>query len=132
MKQIGIVEKTENDIAVVRIKRASACGENCASCKGGCTPTEQTVTAKNTVGAKTGDNVIISLETHDVLFAAFLVYILPLIVLFAVYMICTVLKKSEVTAAVCGVFAMLFSLIAARIFDRKTENKYFPIISEVL
>lgn len=132
MKQIGIVEKTENDTAVVRIKRASACGENCASCKGGCTPTEQTVTAKNTVGAKTGDNVIISLETHDVLFAAFLVYILPLIVLFAVYMLCTVLKKSEVTAAVCGVFAMLFSFIAARIFDRKTKNKYFPIISEVL
>ena len=54
MREIGIVESVENGYARVRIRRKSACGENCANCKGGCAPTEQLVSALNEADAKTG------------------------------------------------------------------------------
>lgn len=79
MEKTGIVTKIENEIAVVNVVRGSACGENCAMCKGNCSPTSQRVKADNKIGAKVGDVVTVEMSEKKVLAAAFFVYILPLI-----------------------------------------------------
>ena len=132
MREIGIVESVEGNFAVVRIKRHSACGENCADCKGGCTRTEQTVSALNNVGAKAGDNVAVQMQTSYVLLAAFLVYILPLITLFAVYAVMYALLKNDGISILAGILAMLLTFYAVKKSDKRMRDKYVPIIAYVL
>ena len=78
MEQIGVVQKTELDFCYVLVNRVSACGENCAHCKGGCTPSKVVAKAKNECGAKSGDTVKITSDTNRVLYAAFVLYFLPI------------------------------------------------------
>lgn len=67
--------------AKVQIKRASACGDNCASCKGSCAPPNTYVEAVNTVGAVSGQDVEIEMNTQVFMNAVILNYVLPLIML---------------------------------------------------
>ena len=132
MKQIGIVEDIVGNNINVRIKRASACGENCANCKGGCTPTEKIVKARNDAGAKIGDTVVLQMDNKNVLTAAFLVYILPLMVLFAVYGIVFALSANEGISALCGVLGMFMTFFAVRFIDKRMRDKYILIAVNVL
>lgn len=75
------VISVNNHMARVQIKRASACGESCASCKGGCAPTNTYVEAVNTVGAVLGQDVEIEMSTQVFMNAVILNYVLPLIML---------------------------------------------------
>lgn len=132
MKQIGIVEKIEDGMLRVRIKRATACGENCASCSGNCKATDQVVTAVNKAGAKVGDNVLLEMNSKNVLLAAFLVYILPLLVLFCVYAVVYAMTKSEGMSTLAGIFAMLFIFFFVRILDRRLKDRYVLVAVNVL
>jgi len=67
--------------AKVQIKRSSACGENCAGCKGGCAPINTYVEAVNTVNAVSGQEVEIEMSTKVFMNAIILNYVLPLIML---------------------------------------------------
>lgn len=78
MKETAVVKSVDGDFCVCSVRRKSACGDNCATCKASCAGREHTFTAKNGIGAKPGDTVSVSLSTKDVLYSAFLVYILPL------------------------------------------------------
>ncbi len=64
--------------------RASACGESCAHC-GGCGEGQKTiqVTARNPIGAKPGDMVRLESSTGEVIALAWLVYLLPVVLLLA-------------------------------------------------
>lgn len=124
MRQIGTVESLYNNTAQIRIKRASACGENCSSCKGGCVPTEILVKAKNHIGAKKGDIVAIEMESKKVLGAAALVYIIPLIFLIAGYILGEYLTKNENWGILIGVAATFFVYLIIIAVDRKMKNKF--------
>ena len=78
MESIGTVVKTKENQAVVLVNRVSACGENCAHCKGGCTPTKAYAKAENAVLAEIGDTVKIETETSKVIKAAVILYFIPL------------------------------------------------------
>lgn len=77
MEKIGFVKSLEGDEAIVEIRRASACGENCASCKGGCAPTAAYVRVKNHVNASVGQYVKLHSENRKVIKVAFLAYMIP-------------------------------------------------------
>lgn len=79
MNQVGYVSKIEKDMAIVNIKRASACGDNCSSCGGKCNMPVVKVKIKNILNSKPGDYVMISSNTKLIMKAAFIVYVLPLI-----------------------------------------------------
>lgn len=80
MRKPGIV-KRGGAMCEVSILRQSACGENCAHCKGGCTPTDTIISAENIIGAKAGDRVILEIPDKTGIKAAALVYLLPIIAL---------------------------------------------------
>lgn len=113
MEQIGVVKKTEENIAFVTVNRVSACGENCAHCKGGCTPSSVTAKVENPVGAAVGDRVKIETDTNKVLFASFILYIVPvLLTILAAIITAAVTKETPVLIFVSAlVFFGAFFLI---------------------
>lgn len=120
MTQIGKVVSVSGAMAQVEVRRASACGENCAMCKGGCMPTKHVATAKNSAGAKTGDMVKIETADSAVLKSACLVYILPLIILFVCYGVALAVSKSNTIAAIAGILGLGIGFFALRAADKKT------------
>ncbi len=81
----GIVHRTEATTAWITTTRSSAC-ETCAA-KGSCSTLERgekmEVKALNTVQAQVGDRVAFSVQNRSLLKLAFLLYIFPILALFA-------------------------------------------------
>ena len=113
MEQVGTVKQIIGTQAVVLVRRASACGENCAHCKGGCTQTNITATVENRAGAAVGDRVKIETDTRRVILAAVLLYFVPC--LFAI--VCATLaqgfgaQKVVVAIATVATFVTVFCII---------------------
>jgi sigma-E factor negative regulatory protein RseC len=80
VEKARIVTLNEN-MAKVQVKRVSACGESCASCKGGCTPSYIYVDAINDIEAAMGQEVEIEMQTKVVFNAIVLNYGIPLLML---------------------------------------------------
>lgn len=134
MRQIGRVEQLKGDCAVVVVMRQSMCGENCASCKGGCTPTRQRVSAKNCAGAKPGDMVALDLSDSRVLAGAALVYLTPLAALFLGYFVADGIWHSEALSIAASLLSMLLFFLCAKWLDHvlKKAGQYQITISKVL
>lgn len=134
MQQIGKVEEVQDGSALVVVMRQSMCGENCASCRGNCTPTRQRVRAKNAIGASPGDMVVLELCDSKVLAGAALVYLVPLAALFAGYFAAALLSESEgvriLTALVCTAAVFFPAKWADNLL--KKAGKYQITISKVL
>ena len=70
----------------VFVRRESACSGDCHKCSGcGAQAQQVYVRARNTIGARPGDRVIVTSQTRQVLPAIFVVYILPLVLMLAGY-----------------------------------------------
>ncbi|SET05563.1 positive regulator of sigma(E), RseC/MucC [Natronincola peptidivorans] len=141
MEKIGLVTSVKENVATVEIRRASACGENCASCKGGCAPTNHYITAKNSVDASVGQYVKLEMENKSVLRAAFLVYIVPLIgmilgiglgIATAEYLGYTA-SKEIIGAAVGFLFLIIFYFIISFIDKKiKRDKKMEVVITKII
>ena len=130
MKQEGVIKSISGELCEVVIRRKTACGDNCASC-GACRMKFQQVTAKNPLGAEVGDYVAIEMDSKKVLFSAFLVYILPILVFFISFLAVQKLYASSAAAVSVAVIltAMLWGV--AVIFDRRHKADFIPIVTEI-
>ncbi len=136
MTQRGTVTDIQNTQIFVRVAKASMCGENCASCKGGCTPCEQTVLAVNETNEalRIGDVVRLETETAKVIGNAAAVYLLPLLCLFVSYFVANQFTASELFCALAAMLCMAAAFCLLRIFDTyiKRKNTFLVRITEVL
>lgn len=130
MLQTGIVTKQNGGFAEVEITRSSACGENCASC-GLCPGQTAVVEAINDMGAAAGDGVIIDMADKKVLSAAFLVYIVPVIMLIAGYFAGEAIFGGETSGVASGFFLMALTFAVIILTDKKRKSRYTPRIVEV-
>ena len=76
----GIVEKIQRSTAMVKLRKSSACS-SCES-HGAChiiSDKEMLIEVPNTIQAKAGDHVEISVPTRSLLKLSFLVYLFPII-----------------------------------------------------
>lgn len=78
MKERAIVVKTAGKTALLRIEKHPEC-ESCKVCAFRSGKSTVKVKAKNTVGAKAGDEVIVQAEKDNRLLASFIVYIIPVL-----------------------------------------------------
>ncbi|MCH5184493.1 MAG: SoxR reducing system RseC family protein [Oscillospiraceae bacterium] len=132
METLGIVESVDGRYINVRIDRESACGGNCGSCGGCGGGNGRVVRVLNSVGAKEGSRVVMKMSASKVLFAAFLVYIVPFIVLFAAYAaVFSVTGRENISAAV-SVAALCVSFAAVHAADKKLKDKYTLIVHNIL
>lgn len=118
MEQIGIVTEVKGEKAIVQIKRAGACGGSCGKC-GGCETTDRMVEAINTIGAEKGQIVRIEMSDSYILMAAFLVYLVPLIMFFIGYAAGYSLFSNELMGGACGLILLVLSFVLVRIYDKK-------------
>ena len=132
MDTIGRVVKTENNHATVALVRLSSCGSSCASC-GLCKQEELYIDAKNNIGAEVGSVVEISFEDKIPLGLAFMIYILPIILAFAVYFL-----FDYIFGLIGGIIGVVLA-IAIWIFiimkvNKKVsgENKYNGVIERII
>ena len=121
MEQTVRVKKVNSDgTAQVLHIRQSACSGDCHQCAG-CGAAEESLmlTARNPIGARPGDLVVIRSESGPVLTAAAVLYVLPLVLFFLGYILC---MPWQLGAQVGGLaFALGIALAVA--YDRLVAKK---------
>lgn len=133
MRAEGVVESVADDkMAVVSIKRDTACGETCAGCGANCNMRNNSLTAINLIGAETGDRVFVEMHTKTVLKSAFVVYILPLVLFFLGYFASDFFGGSEMISAVCGGVLFVISFVLLHFFDKKHSKDINARICEII
>ena len=130
MQQLVRVRQTHEDgTATVIHVRESACSGDCHKCSG-CGAAKEAILleAKNPIGAKLGDLVIIESETGPVLKAAAVMYLLPMVLFFGGYALGAALWQQ---GGLVGCLAFLASIGLAVVYDRKvvkTQQTGYTII----
>ncbi|WP_099187793.1 SoxR reducing system RseC family protein [Tepidibacter mesophilus] len=141
MRQTGVVVSTDENTAILQMQRHSAC----ASC-GGCgmgkeESKDMQIEAINRLGAKKGDFVEVDISTPNVLKAAAIAYVIPLMVLFIGIVISNKVLTSinyssniETMSAIIGAFLMgvTFMIIKKNEPKFKKSEEYTPIITNIV
>ena len=80
MTQDAVVTRClDGDTAEVVVTRATACGSNCGSCEACVFQNELKTVARNLIGARPGQRVLIESKSAQVYGAILLVYIVPIV-----------------------------------------------------
>ena len=122
MEQRVRVQKLNDDgTAQVLYVRQSACSGDCHKCSG-CGAVEQNMlfTAHNPIGAQPGQVVTVQAESGPVLAAAAVLYMMPLAMFFAGYLIFHLAWSLGVLGGLLG-FAL--GIAAALVYDRRVVRK---------
>ena len=123
MDQIVRVKKIyEDGTAQVICIRESACSGDCHKCSG-CGAAKEAIllTVENPIGAGVGDLVNIRSETGPVLKAAAVLYMLPLVLFFAGYLMVPFLR--EELRYLCGGIGFSVGIAAAVFGDRAVRRR---------
>lgn len=85
-QRVQVAKIFPDGYAEVFVQRESACSGDCHKCSGcGAAKQQVFVRARNAIGARPGDQVIVTSDDRQILPAMLVVYILPLILLLAGY-----------------------------------------------
>jgi sigma-E factor negative regulatory protein RseC len=137
MRSQGIVtEIISDDLAKVCLHAKGAC-EECPS-YGNCESGEETqmkeTVAINKINAKIGDSVIMELPAGKTLTSAFVIYILPIILLIVGYFVGDALFDNEIGAIIGSLLFFVTSFFILRFINRYLNNidSFKPIIIKIV
>lgn len=101
--------------------RESACSGDCHKCSG-CGAAKQTVvlTARNAIGARVGDMVVITSSSSRVLKAAAVLYILPLVLFLTGYLAGEYLWQK---GALLGLSGIVLGIALIKLYDKLFAKK---------
>jgi len=118
MTQIATVEEIlPHGYARISVPRKSACGHDCEECAGcGVSGAAVRAMAKNAIGAKAGQKVVVESSTKKLLGVVLLVYILPVICFLLGYFLSEGLSETLRYGIAIG--ASAFSFIPCVFYDR--------------
>lgn len=122
MTQTVRVQKLfEDGTAQVILVRQSACSGDCHQCSG-CGAAQETLllTAKNPIGARAGELVVIESQSGPVLAAAAVLYMVPLMLFFVGYLMGSLLWSN---GPLIGCIAFGFGIVASVLYDRLVVKK---------
>ena len=124
---VRVFRCNDDGTAEVFCVRESACSGDCHKCSG-CGAVKQTMrfTARNPIGARAGEEVIVESKTGPVMAAAFVLYVLPLVLFFLGYALGSLYGQPALTA--CGAFVL--GILGAIAYDRlvaKKQNTVYTI-----
>lgn len=115
-------------MAQVAVHRETACGAahscaDCAGCEKMMTRTENMVLAYNDAGANPGDVVTVRSENGNFFKTAAIVYILPLVLAVAFYIVATAMSLgSEGIRALCAGVGFVIGILLAVVWDRHMKK----------
>ncbi len=88
MTQDAIVfRRLANNMAEVVVTRSTACGSNCGNCESCIFQSEIKTVARNLIDAGPGQRVVIESKSSRIFGAALMVYILPMVLALAGYLV---------------------------------------------
>ncbi|MGL5311918.1 MAG: SoxR reducing system RseC family protein [Peptostreptococcaceae bacterium] len=141
MEQQGyIVGIVDDKTAKMKMQRHSACA-SCGKCATTSEKKDILVEVDNSVGAKVGDRVVVNMESVNVLKAAAIVYLLPLVGLLVGTIVTYYILQSlgnisniETLSGVVGLALMLVSFFALKKKDSKFRDsrEYIPIVTKII
>ncbi len=122
MEQLVKVVRADADgTAQVLHIRQSACSGDCHKCSGcGAVQQKLLLTARNPIGARTGDTVTVQTESAPVLTGALVLYIVPLLLFFAGCLAGQLLWHRPVLT---GAMAFVLGVALAVLYDRTVASK---------
>lgn len=131
----GVVIEVSGDMAKVKSSRHGDC-KNCGACPG---DNATVLDVQNPLGAKPGQRVSFEIKETNMLKAAFVVYIMPLIAMFLGAVAGSWLGEKtgqsiRVFQIVGAILAFMLSIVYIKIFDKSTQSdkKMIPIITRIL
>lgn len=130
-----VIEIIDNNIAKVKVGRHNEC-KNCGACPG---DSSVVIEAKNPIGAKTGQRISFQMKETNMLMAAFIVYIAPLIAVVLGILVGEVIAKKlgysvrdfQIGG---GIIFFILSLFNIKKFDKFSHNndKMQPVITQII
>lgn len=124
MTQIATVEKIlDSRYAVISVPRKSACGHDCEECAG-CGVTGAAVQAKaaNPIGASPGQKVVVESDTGKMMRIILLVYLTPIVLFLAGYLLTWFLSSSALRYGIAGL-GFLGGIAIAMVYDRRLRDQ---------
>lgn len=139
MKEDGVVLELKDDMAIVQVKRSSAC-DNCKCCHVADQAEFMSAKALNKVQAKVGDRVVIEIEQKEVLAASAIVYIVPIILMILGYVLGSYLGKvffktySQEVGIIFGFTFLAFSYLIVMLTEKRAAKTRWlqPVVVEVV
>lgn len=124
MTQDAIVVKLlPHDMAEVAVTRSTACGGNCGSCEACIFQSELRAVARNRIGARPGQRVVIESHTATVFKAAALVYVMPLVLFFLGYGLAAALGAGEGLCILVSFLALALGAGLMVLTQRRAREK---------
>lgn len=124
MTQDAIVVKLlPHDMAEVAVTRSTACGGNCGSCEACIFQSELRAVARNRIGARPGQRVVIESRTATVFKAAALVYVMPLVLFFLGYGLAAALGAGEGLCILVSFLALALGAGLMMLTQRRAREK---------
>ena len=124
MTQDAVVTRCLNDdTAEVVVTRTTACGSNCGNCEACVFQNELKTVARNLIGARPGQKVLIESKSSKVYSAILLVYIVPIVLAvlgcFAAY----AAGASEGICVLCTFLGFILGAVIIVLTQRMKKNK---------
>ena len=124
MTQDAVVTRClSEDTAEVVVTRATACGSNCGNCEACVFQNELKTVARNLIGARPGQRVLIESKSAQVYGAILLVYIVPIVLAvlgcFAAY----AAGASEGICVLCTFLGFILGAVIIVATQRMKKNK---------
>lgn len=130
-----IIEIFENNIAKVKVGRHNEC-KNCGACPG---DSSVVIEAKNAIGAKKGQRISFQIKETNMLMAAFVVYIVPLVAVVVGVIVGQIIAKKfgydlrgfQIGG---GIITFILSMINIKKFDKfvHDNDKMQPVITQII
>ena len=120
MTQIATVERIlDADHAEISVPRKSACGHDCEECAG-CGVSGAAVRAKaiNPIDARPGQKVVVESSTKKMLRIVVLVYLIPVVLFLAGYVITSMLTASVAAQYTVAGAGFVLGIVFAIFYDR--------------
>ena len=125
MTQIATVERILDDThAESTVPRKSACGHDCEECAGcGVSGVSVYARALNTVGAKPGEKVVVESDTKKMLKIISFVYLIPVVLFLAGYLVTLALTDSVAAQYAAAVAGAVLGIVLAVWYDRRVKAR---------
>ncbi len=123
MLQEAIITNIRDDgLAEVVVERLGICGGDCSEC-GECRYENlMKSVVQNPIGAHRGQHVMIETPTKGVVKGALAIYILPLVMLFAGYLIADALSLGEAVCIIAAFAAAVLGVVIAAAVSRARHS----------
>lgn len=125
MTQIATVERIlDADHAEISVPRKSACGHDCEECAGcGVSGASVYARASNPIGAQPGQKVVVESSTQKMLRIVVLVYLIPVVLFLAGYVIMSLLTASVAAQYAVAVAGFVAGIVFAIFYDRRLRAR---------